>query len=97
MTPPQKPTEETPPAKDNPPATPPAGDTVTVTPPAASTAPVLGGDLNRGCQRGGDGTRGLAVGTLAVDFTLDDTMGQRHTLSEMLAEKPVVMVFGSFT
>jgi hypothetical protein len=69
----------------------------TVPAPVESNLPVLSDDLKRGCQRGGDGTRGLAVGALAVDFTLDDTTGQSHTLSAMLAEKPVVIVFGSFT
>jgi len=68
-----------------------------VTPPVVNKAPVLSSDLTRGCLRGGDGTRSLPVGALAVDFTLDDTTGQRHTLSTLLAEKPVVMVFGSFT
>ena len=107
MTTPQKPSNEappaedqasaTPPAEDKAPAKPPAEDKTSVTPPAASSAPVLAGDLTRGCQRGGDGTAGLAVGALAVDFTLDDTTGVSHTLSQMLARQPVVMVAGSFT
>jgi len=40
---------------------------------------------------------GLQVGTTAIDFTLEDTNGNEVTLSELLAEKPVVMVLGSFT
>jgi len=40
---------------------------------------------------------GLEVGTVAVDFTLRDTFGNEVTLSELLVDKPVVMVFGSFT
>jgi len=104
MTTPTTPDKENPPAATKPEVTKPevtkpettkpAG---TVTTPAESNAPVLSSDLTRGCQRGGDGTRGLPVGALAVDFTLDDTTVQRHTLSNLLAEKPVVMVFGSFT
>jgi hypothetical protein len=34
---------------------------------------------------------------MAVDFTLKDTYGSEYSLSALLAEKPVVMVFGSFT
>ena len=96
MTTPQKPSDETPPVAEKASATPPAEEKTPATP-AASNAPVLAGDLKRGCQRGRDLSGGLAVGTLAVDFTLDDTTGQSHTLSEMLARQPVVMVFGSFT
>ncbi|MEE9366463.1 MAG: hypothetical protein V3W44_07240 [Dehalococcoidales bacterium] len=40
---------------------------------------------------------GLAVGELAVGLTLRDTGGVEFDLSRLLAEKPVVMVFGSFT
>jgi len=40
---------------------------------------------------------GLPVGDTAVDFTLRDTGGVEHTLSDLLEEKPVVIVFGSFT
>lgn len=40
---------------------------------------------------------GLEVGTTAIDFTLWDTNGNEVTLSDLLAEKPVVMVLGSFT
>jgi hypothetical protein len=101
MTTPTPPPDDNPPevmkpAASDPPVTTPS-PTETVTPSVVKNAPVLSNDLKRGCQRGGDGTRGLAVGALAVDFTLDDTAGQSHTLSAMLAEKPVVMVFGSFT
>ncbi len=84
-----------PPVESDAPPPPPESD-APVVPPVESSAPLLSGDLTRGCQRG-VGTNGLAVGTPAVDFTLDDTMGQRYTLSAMLAEKPVMMVFGSFT
>jgi hypothetical protein len=39
----------------------------------------------------------LAEGALAVDFTLKDLSGRSHTLSSLLATKPVLLVFGSFT
>ncbi len=40
---------------------------------------------------------GLEVGTNAIDFTLKDTFGNEFTLSNLLAEKPVVLILGSFT
>jgi hypothetical protein len=52
--------------------------------------------LTRDCQRG-QGSSGLGVGEVAVNFTLKDTYGSEYSLSTLLAEKPVVMVFGSFT
>ena len=97
MTTPQEPSDATLPVDDKNSVTPPAEEKTSVTPAVASNAPVLAGDLKRGCQGGGELSGGLAVGALAVDFTLDDTTGQSHTLSEMLARQPVVMVFGSFT
>ena len=39
----------------------------------------------------------LAVGETAVDFALQDTQGNTVSLAGLLIEKPVVMVFGSFT
>jgi hypothetical protein len=60
--------------------------------------PVLSDELTRGCL--GDEDR-LAIypqeGEPAIEFTLRDVDGKIYTLSEMLAEKPVYMVFGSFT
>lgn len=58
--------------------------------------------LIRGCERtgrpsGGFQNAGLAVGETAVDFTLQDVNGNTVSLAGLLAEKPVVMVFGSFT
>ncbi len=57
--------------------------------------------LIRGCERtrpsGGFANAGLAVGETAVDFTLKDVNGNTVSLAGLLAEKPVVMVFGSFT
>ena len=63
--------------------------------------PLLSSALKRDCQRtgasGGFQNVGLAEGEIAVDFTLNDVNGNSVTLSGLLAEKPVVMVFGSFT
>lgn len=62
---------------------------------------LLSNALKRGCQRtgasGGFQNVGLAEGEIAVDFTLNDVNGNTVVLSGLLAEKPVVMVFGSFT
>ncbi len=70
------------------------------TPPDPETpAPVLATGLKTGCQRADDDPEraGLRQGTLAIDFTLEDTNRENHTLSRLLAGKPVVLVFGSFT
>ncbi len=52
--------------------------------------------LTRDCQRG-QRSSSLGVGEVAVNFTLKDTYGSEYSLSALLVEKPVVMVFGSFT
>lgn len=89
----------------------PQGDTEpevsTPTPPPQSDTKseglVLSGALSRDCQsgespvRGDFGNAGLKIGQTAVDFTLKDTHGTEFRLSQLLAEKPVMMVFGSFT
>ena len=63
--------------------------------------PVLSTDLKRGYEavsNSGDfDDTGLEIGELAVGLTLKDTSGAEFELSRLLAEKPVVMVFGSFT
>ena len=65
--------------------------------------PVLSNALIRGCKpsrQPGSGfeTIGrLREGEKAVDFTLKDIDGNEFILSRLLAEKPVLMVFGSFT
>jgi cytochrome oxidase Cu insertion factor (SCO1/SenC/PrrC family) len=75
--------------------------TPTETPNVANTPvePVLSGVLNQDCGAPGafatDET-GLAVGAEAVNFTLEDTEGNEVRISQLLAEKPVVMIFGSF-
>ena len=63
--------------------------------------PALAGELTVNCQpdkesSGGLG-RGIGVGQTAVDFALEDIDGVPVSLSGLLAEKPVVMIFGSFT
>lgn len=64
---------------------------------ASEAANLISSDaLTRDCQRG-QGSSGLGVGEVAVDFTLKDTYGSEYSLSALLADKPVVMVFGSFT
>ena len=66
-----------------------------------SVEPVLLDTLKRNCQitqgSGNFNETGLAVGETAVNFTLKDTNGTEFRLSRFLAEKPVMMVFGSFT
>ncbi len=63
--------------------------------------PVLSDALLRGCERAETSRNfsnvGLAVGETAVGFTLQDTQGNIVNLSALLIEKPVMMVFGSFT
>ncbi len=63
--------------------------------------PVLSNVLIRDCQRtapsGGFENVGLAVGETAIDFTLKDVDGNTVSLASLLGEKPVVMIFGSFT
>lgn len=68
---------------------------------AGTDTPVLAGELTANCQPddksvGGMG-RGLKVGETAIDFTLEDLDGTAVSLSGLLAERPVVMIFGSFT
>lgn len=65
-----------------------------------SSGTVLPTELKRGCTdfaTGGFDNAGLAIGEMAVDFTLKDMDGKEYTLSQLLGEKPVVIVFGSFT
>jgi hypothetical protein len=60
-------------------------------------APILSTALVRDCEFKVPPGEELKVGDLAVDFTLKDVNGNNHTLSEMLQEKPVVLIFGSYT
>ena len=78
------------------PTSPPFGPTVK--PEAASGAlPVLSMGLTRGCERRDPGERGPQVGEPAIEFALMDVDGNPYVLSELLREKPVLLVFGSFT
>ena len=69
--------------------------------PEQSIGPVLSTSLKRECPpdnvRGGFENTGLSVGEMAVDFTLRDIHGTEFMLSRLLAEKPVMMLLGSFT
>ncbi len=66
-----------------------------------SKRPLLSDALIRNCGRdrisGGFGKRGLVEGDTAIDFTLKDIRGSIVSLSGLLSEKPVVMIFVSFT
>jgi len=66
----------------------------------AKPEPVLSDTLKTGCGNPGvyatDAT-GLAVGSKAINFTLKDVNGNPVRLSSLLAEKPVVIIFGSFS
>ena len=71
-------------------------ETLPVTTPAVKsiTEPQLSDRL---VSDGKSNPNGLKPGDLAVNFTLKDVQGKETTLSKLLGEKPVVMVFGSFT
>jgi len=81
-------------------------EAVTVPEPPPAT-PTLSTDLHANCFRwpGGTFTRqvyaqivnGLHPGDQAVDFTLNDVDGIPYRLADLLAEKPVLLVLGSFT
>ena len=60
-------------------------------------APMLSTELARGCEQKGGGAQSPKEGQPAIDFTLLDPDGNSYTLSELLKEKPVVIIFGSFT
>jgi len=66
-----------------------------------SRKPALSAALARGSDRAtaysGSESVGLEVGATAVEFVLKDIQGNEHSLSGLLAEKPVLMVLGSFT
>jgi cytochrome oxidase Cu insertion factor (SCO1/SenC/PrrC family) len=77
----------------------PAPTTTPDPPPAGpAAAPKLSTELVRGCQQSRTlGQGGPSQGEPAIDFTLRDIHGKACTLSKLLAEKPVVLIFGSFT
>ena len=69
----------------------------------AKDGPMLSGILKRNCQdtqlslSDNYDEAGLQVGEKAIDFRLTDINSTEFQLSQLLVEKPVVMVFGSFT
>lgn len=74
--------------------------TPTPNPPPSGPAavPQLSTELVRECQQSRTpGQGGPSPGELAIDFALQDIHGNAYTLSKLLAEKPVVLIFGSFT
>jgi hypothetical protein len=76
----------------------PSTPTPTSLPRLPAAGPRLRTELVRGCQQASGGARGGPFpGELAIDFTLKDVHGDEYRLSRLLAEKPVVMIFGSFT
>ena len=82
----------------------PASTPTSTAPTTAETRePVLPGTLERNCwltqsSVGGNfDNTGLRVGEKAVNFTLQDIHSSKSTLSQLLAEKPVMMIFGSCT
>ena len=58
--------------------------------------PVLSDSLIRNCQRE-PRSSSVRTGNTAVDFTLKDTQGLEFNLASLLTEKPVLIIFGSFT
>lgn len=56
------------------------------------TCPPIREDINYEFNQAGPG-----VGETAIDFSLESTAGEQITLSALLVEKPVVLIFGSFT
>lgn len=82
------------------PPSPTASATPTVTPTPRPVPPSLeaASKLLRRCDQGqSSSARPMTPGQLAIDFTLKDTKDNAYTLSSLLANKPVVMIFGSFT
>jgi hypothetical protein len=61
--------------------------------------PVLSDALTRNCTAGQAPTEnvGLPIGGKAINFALKDVHGTEVCLSRLLAEKPVVLILGSFT
>ena len=88
----------TPPISTPPPETTVVPSTSTAAPwPTAGVLPTLSTELVRGCEARDRSARGPQAGEPAIEFTLMDVDGDPYTLSELLQEKPVVLIFGSFT
>jgi hypothetical protein len=83
---------------DSPPNTlEPAGLSPSAEPQPPGLEPVLLNELVSGCEKAGRGQSGPREGEPAIDFTLETVTGERHHLGSLLREKPVVLIFGSFT
>ncbi len=83
-----------------PPSTPPTASVLAST--EEPEEPVLPTTLKKDCHLTESSVRGfnkagLKVGEKAVNFTLKDTSATKFRLSRLLVEKPVMLVFGSFT
>jgi len=67
------------------------------TQPPTPITPLLSTDLVRGCKGRDQSTKHPQEGDKAIEFALKDVEGNLYILSELLREKPVVLIFGSFT
>jgi len=65
--------------------------------PALQTLPPVTCPATREAKNSEFNQVGPDVGETAFDFSLESITGERITLSALLAEKPVVLIFGSFT
>jgi hypothetical protein len=57
----------------------------------------LSSDLVRGCDRNDGTDPELGKGDMAVEFSLMDVDGNSLAISDMLKEKPVALIYGSYT
>jgi hypothetical protein len=69
----------------------------TAIPEETRAPPILSTALDRDCEFKQPTGDKLVEGNLAVDFNLKDVHGNEYTLSELLSEKPVVLISGSYT
>ena len=67
------------------------------TQPPTPITPLLSADLVRGCKGRDQSKKHPQEGNQAIEFALKDVEGSPYVLSELLLEKPVVLIFGSFT
>lgn len=65
--------------------------------PPTPITPLLSTALVRGCKGRDKNTKHPQEGDQAIEFALKDVEGNSYVLSELLREKPVVLIFGSFT
>ena len=74
-----------------------ASTSTAVPEPTAEATPLLSTELVHDCDVRDRNAPGPPLGEPAIEFALRDVDGNLYTLSELLQEKPVVLVFGSFT